>query len=286
MKLAPEKIEQIEVDCLLDVIYQRLGYDFRDYSPDSLRRRLNFLVEQERVDSIAELIPRVIHDELFASRLINSLLVNVTDMFRDPAFYKSFVDNVFPILKTFSFFKVWSAGCSTGEEAFSLAILLHEHGLLERARIYATDLSPQVIRKAKEGLFSADKIEQYTQGYRQAGGQRELSDYFFSCYDCAKLEERIKKHITFACHNLVSDSVFTEVEVIICRNVLIYFDRSLKRKVVSLFTSGLHPGGVLCLGSQESLNGLYDDESYEPISVTNRIYKRTHSIAQVASIYH
>jgi chemotaxis protein methyltransferase CheR len=189
------------------------------------------------------------------------------------------------VLETFPFFKIWHAGCSTGEEPYSLAILLKEHGLLDRARIYATDLSPNVIKKAKDGIFTEKKLVEYQSGYQQAGGQGALRDHFFVRYGSAKIDGHIRQRITFACHNLVTDSVFAEVQMIVCRNVMIYFDAGLKKHVLSLFSNALSPGGLLCLGSQESLEGV-NDNGFEKLSSANRIYKKAHPTSKVVRMCH
>lgn len=274
MKLSPTQIEEIEINCLLEAINQRLGYDFRHYARTSLQRRLRFMIEQERLCSVAELIPKIMHDEAFSKRFLSNLSVNVTEMFRDPSFFKTLIQDVFPTLKTFPFFKIWHAGCATGEEAYSLAILLEEAGIYDRARVYATDINLQVIQKGKEGLFSATAIAHYEQNYRQSGGQHQLADYFYRKYGTAKIADRLKRYITFANHNLVSDGVFAEVQLIVCRNVLIYFDIELKQHVINLFHRSLCPGGILCLGSKESLDYLPNTEGFEVLSSSERIYKK------------
>ncbi|GAA3930188.1 protein-glutamate O-methyltransferase CheR [Litoribacillus peritrichatus] len=283
MNLTDAEIVTIEVNALLDVLFHRAGYDFRNYSRASLLRRLEFFTEQEGFKKISDLIPMVIHDEPLTRRLIKGLLINVTEMFRDPAFFKTLTEDVFPVLKTYPFFKIWHAGCSTGEEVYSLAILLQEHGLLGRARIYGTDLNAQIIKKAKDGIFKESDIHAYAENYVAAGGQRQLTDYFYSRYGSAKINDELTRNITFASHNLVSDGIFTEVQMIICRNVMIYFDTNLKQKVIGLFYQGLTPGGLLCLGSKESLNYSEDASCFETMSLDSRIYKKQISSAKQVS---
>jgi chemotaxis protein methyltransferase CheR len=207
-------------------------------------------------------------------RLLLDLSINVTAMFRDPGFYVSFRREVVPVLRTYPFIRIWHAGCSTGEEAYSMAILLEEEGLYERTRIYATDINEVVIRKAKEAIFPLDRMQEYTQNYLKAGGHRSFSEYYTAMYDGALFTPRLIRNIVFSQHNLVTDHSFAECNVILCRNVLIYFDRSLQRRVHSLFYESLPMYGYLGLGSKETLRFTGFEDHYEAIDQREKIYRK------------
>lgn len=267
-------IEDIEISLLLEAIFQRYGYDFRSYSKASIRRRVLHRLSISRLDNISEMTQRVLHDREFFVSLLNDLTVNVTEMYRDPLFYKAFREEVVPLLKTFPFIKIWHAGCATGEEIYSMAILLEEEGLYDRSMIYATDIDKNVLATAKKGIYPISAMRQYSENYRMAGGRASLSDYYIAKYDGAILDQKLRRNIVFADHDLVTDQVFGEMNVIMCRNVLIYFDRELQKRVFRLFHDSLDLGGVLCLGTKESLrySGLAED--FEPIDESLKIFRK------------
>ena len=266
--------KDIEISLLLEAIYQRYGYDFRQYSQAHIRRRIMNRMTMTGLEYISQMQAMVLNDETFASDLLQDLSITVTEMFRDPEFYKSLRENVIPILKTYPFIKIWHAGCATGEEAYSMAILLQEEGLYDRTTIYATDFNQMALDKAKEGIFSNKMIKDYTVNYQLSGGKESFSSYYTASYDNVIMNKSLKKNIVWANHNLVTDSVFAEVHLILCRNVLIYFDQNLQNKVQTLFFNSLINGGVLCLGSKESLHftDLYDE--YMELDKKQRIFKK------------
>ena len=245
--------EAIEIDLLLEAIFRKYGYDFRNYARASIERRLRRRLALSGLESIAEMIHQVLDDLAFFETLLRDCSINVTEMFRDPPFYQAFRKEVIPYLKTFPFFRIWIPGYATGEEVYSMAILLEEEGLHDRVQIYATDFNSNVIEKAKEGIYSLQTIKDYTANYQKAGGSKSFSDYYTAHYDAAILHPFLKSNIVFAAHNLVTDGVFNEMHMISCRNVFIYFNRELQNRVVKLFIESFHRGGFLCLGTKESL---------------------------------
>ncbi|BAP14231.1 chemotaxis protein methyltransferase [Alcanivorax sp. NBRC 101098] len=271
---ADVSIEDIEIRLLLEAIYQMYGYDFRFYSRASIRRRIMHHLTMSGFDSIMEMTDKVLRDRSFFTTLFNELTVNVTEMYRDPDFYQSFREEVIPVLKTFPFIKIWHAGCSTGEEIYSMAILLEEEGLYDRAMIYATDIDKKVLASAKKGIYSIEAVKQYGDNYRRAGGKHSLSDYFTARYDSVIMEQRLKRNIVFADHDLATDQVFGEMHVILCRNVLIYFNRALQERVIKLFSDSLDMGGYLCLGTKESLRFSGQEESFDVINKSLRVFRK------------
>ena len=268
------QVEDIEIRLLLEAIYQLYGYDFRSYSPASMRRRMMHRLTMSGFSTVLEMTDRVLRDRQFFVTLLNDLTVNVTEMFRDPEFYKAFREEVVPVLKTFPFIKIWHAGCSTGEEIYSMAILLEEEGLYERAMLYATDIDKNVLAAAKKGIYPIHAFKQYTDNYRRAGGRQSLSDYATARYDSVIMEQRLKRNIVFADHDLATDQVFGEMHVILCRNVLIYFDRPLQQRVFKLFGESLDMGGFLCLGTKESLRFSGNEESFDVVNRSLRIFRK------------
>lgn len=264
----------LEISLLLEAIYRKHGYDFRQYSQAHIRRRIMNRMAISGFEDISQMQSKVLNDEIFASELLQDLSITVTEMFRDPAFYRSLREKVIPILKTYPFIKIWHAGCATGEEAYSMAIVLQEEGLYDRTTIYATDFNQLALNQAKDGIFSNKMIKEYTTNYQLSGGKESFSNYYTSNYDNVIMNQSLKKNIVWANHNLVTDSVFAEVNLILCRNVLIYFDKNLQNKVQSLFFNSLINGGVLCLGSKESLrfSDLY--EKYMELDTKQRIFKK------------
>ncbi|HKH90197.1 MAG TPA: protein-glutamate O-methyltransferase CheR, partial [Gemmatimonadaceae bacterium] len=223
-------LERLEIELLLEGVYRHYGFDFRSYAYASIRRRLWKRVEGEGLKTISELQARILHDPDAMERLLLDLSVNVTAMFRDPSFYKEFRDRVIPLLRTYPFIRIWHAGCSTGEEVFSMAILLEEEGLYDRARLYATDINDVVLQRARQGIFPLDRMQEYTENYLRAGGKRSFSEYYTAKYDGALFTPSLTRNIVFSQHNLVTDRSFSEFHVIFCRNVLIYFDKTLQNR--------------------------------------------------------
>jgi chemotaxis protein methyltransferase CheR len=269
-----EGVERIELDLLLEAIFRRYGFDFREYAPASLRRRVGRRMRHEGVSTVSALQELLLHDPQVMERLILDLSINVTAMFRDPSFYAAFRRRVVPMLHTYPFTRIWVAGCSSGQEVYSLAILLEEEGLYDRARIYATDINEAVIEEARAGVFPLQKMQEYTQNYIRAGGKRSFSDYYVSAYDGAVFDRSLVRNIVFAQHNLVSDGSFNEFHVIVCRNVMIYFDRSLQNRVHRLFYESLVRLGVLALGHKESIQFSPNADSYEELDMDERLYKK------------
>jgi chemotaxis protein methyltransferase CheR len=271
-----EKIENedIEIRVLLEAVYLKYGYDFRNYSNAHMKRRIIRRMSVEGLSSIAEMLHKALYDETFFKMLLSDFSVNVTEMFRDPIFYKAFRENVVPVLKTYPFIRIWHAGCSTGEEVYSMAILLKEEGLLDRVHIYATDFNKVVLEKAKNGIYPIDSIKDYTHNYQQAGGTASFADYYIAKYDSVIIDQSLKKKVTFADHNLVTDGVFGEMHVIICRNVLIYFNRTLQDKVINLFSDSLCNGCFLCLGSKETINFSSSVNDFHEFVANEKIYRK------------
>jgi chemotaxis protein methyltransferase CheR len=267
-------VERIEITLLLEGIYRHYGFDFRSYAYSSIRRRIWKRVQAERLSTVSALQERVLHDRAAMERLLLDLSVNVTAMFRDPDFYKAFRKEVVPLLRTYPFVRIWHAGCATGEEAYSMAILLHEEELYERSRIYATDINEVVLQKAKAGIFPLDRMQEYTQNYLRAGGTRSFSEYYTAMYDGAAISRSLLRNIVFSQHNLVTDRSFAEFHVILCRNVLIYFDKPLQARVLGLFFDSLVMFGVLALGNKETLKFSPYEECFEVMDARQKIYRK------------
>ena len=247
------ELETLEIDLLLQAIYEYHGYDFRHYARASITRRLRQHLSKVDVATIAGLIPQILHDQQAFQSLASSLSLTVTEMFRDPSFYLALRQQVVPFLRTFPFINIWHAGCATGEEVYSLAIVLMEENLYDRCRIYATDFNDEALQTARNRIYPVGKMAEYTANYHKAGGGRSFSSYYHAQMDSAILDSELQKQVTFANHNLATDGVFAEMHLILCRNVLIYFDRTLQDKVLSLFRDSLCYQGILCLGQKESL---------------------------------
>ena len=224
-----------DISPLLEALYQKYGYDFRQYSEAHIKRRITNRMIMSGLKDIAQIQSKVISDEIFAAQLLQDLSITVTEMFRDSGFYASLRENVIPVLKTYPFIKIWHAGCSTGEEAYSMAILLQEEGLYDRTTIYATDFNQQALNRAKEGIFSNEMMKEYTTNYQLSGGKESFTDYYISNYDHVIMKQSLKKNIVWANHNLVTDSVFAEVHLVLCRNVLIYFEKDLQKQSAKTF---------------------------------------------------
>jgi chemotaxis protein methyltransferase CheR len=269
------ELEQLEIELLLEAVYRRYGFDFREYAQASLKRRLWRRAYAEGVSSISELQARLLHDPQSMERLLLDLSINVTSMFRDPTFYLAFREKVVPLLRTYPFTRIWCAGCSTGEEVYSLAIVLEEEGVYERTRIYATDINESVLATAKAGIFPLDKMKQYTQNYIRGGGRHDFSRYYLAAYEAAQFSKTLTENVVFAQHNLAMDRAFNQFNVIVCRNVMIYFDKPLQDRVHSLFYESLERFGVLALGHKETLAFTPLADRYEELDPAERIYRKT-----------
>ncbi len=266
--------ENIEIDLLVEAIFKRYGYDFRNYARASLKRRIKLFLDQTEYHRILEMLPALLDDESFFRSLLKKLSIPVTEMFRDPLVYKAIRKEVVPILKTYPFIKIWHAGCATGEEVYSLAILLKEEGLYDRAQIYATDINDDVLERAREGIYAVKDIKRYTTNYQKSGGKEFFAKYYHSQYESVIMNRDLKENIIFANHNLVIDSVFGDMHLIMCRNVMIYFDKILQNRVLKLFYNSLIHHGFLCLGSKESLLFTDVQNAFRDISKAEKIYQK------------
>jgi chemotaxis protein methyltransferase CheR len=267
-------VHDIEVRLLVEAIYLRWGHDFREYALASLKRRVLQACQRMNAASISALQERVLHDDAAFSELLQYLTVPVSEMFRDPAYFLALRRHVVPVLRTYPSLKVWVAGCSTGEEPYSLAILLHEEALLARTILYATDINTASLQKARQGIFPLDSMQAFTRNYQRAGGQRSFSDYYTAAYGGALFDKRLRESITFADHSLATDAVFSETHLVSCRNVLIYFNRSLQDRALGLFHESLAHRGFLGLGSKETLEFSSYASRFEVVSRPDRIYRK------------
>jgi chemotaxis protein methyltransferase CheR len=267
-------LESIEIDLLLEGIYRAYGFDFRHYARGSIRRRIWRRVQAEGAGSVSRLQDLVLHDLDCMDRLLSDLSIRTTAMFRDPRFYQALRAKVVPALRTYPFIRVWNSGCSTGEETYSLAILLHEEGLYERTRIYSTDMNAAALERAQAGRFPIGKMKEYTRNYIAAGGTAAFSRYYTVIGADARFRPWLARNLVFAEHNLVSDRSFNEFNLILCRNVLIYFDRTLQEQVHDLLYESLGVLGVLALGPKESLKSLRREPCYEELDADQRLYRR------------
>ncbi|GIP24406.1 protein-glutamate O-methyltransferase CheR [Paenibacillus sp. J22TS3] len=266
--------ETIEIELLLEGIHRLYGYDFRNYALPSLRRRIWHSVHAENVNTISGLLEKVMHDRDCFERLVYNLSIPVTEMFRDPELFRTFRQKVIPILRTYPYIRIWHAGCSTGEEVYSMAIMLHEEGLYEKSRIYATDMNDRSLAQAKEGIFNIQRMQLYTKNYLESGGTRSFSEYYTAKYNSVLFHPFLRKNMIFAEHNLATDRSFNEFNVIFCRNVMIYFNNTLRNRVHELFYESLSCFGVLVLGSKESIQFTAFADSYEPLDTTEKIYRK------------
>lgn len=267
-------LEAVELELLFEGVYRHYGLDFRQYAPASLRRRLRFRLREEGLKNISQLQALVLHDPQAMSRLLESLSISVSAVFRDPDFYNVLRTRVIPLLRTYPFIRIWSAGCGGGEEVYSLSILLSEAGIYDRCRIYATDFSLSALETAREGVYPLDKMNEYESNYKAAGGENMLANYYTAAYGGALFDPALLKNVTLAQHNLASDASFNEFHLIVCRNVLIYFAKPLQERVHGLFHESLVPLGVLALGSKENLLFSSHEERYQPLDEPVRIYRR------------
>ena len=272
-----QPIITIQINLLIQAIHERYGYDFHAYVFSSLERRLEEFMKKEAIDNYYHLIDNILHSKDYFEKFLSCLSVNVTEMFRDPIFFDNLRKKVIPALKTYPSLKIWIAGCSTGEEAFSIAILLAEEGLLNRTKIYATDINDALITRAKQGVYSIDHIKLYTENYNKFKGKADFSDYYHARYDSAVIAHNIRKHIAFFQHNLAMDGIFNTFHLILCRNVLIYFDRSLQNRALQLLSDSLENSGYLCLGLKETLSTTAVENFFTLIDRKGKIYKKLHA---------
>ena len=268
-------LKEEELTLLLNDLLDQFGYDFTQYSKASLQRRINRLLTLDRFPSFAEFRYRLLSDETYLKRFVEEITVNVTEMFRDTTFYRTLREEVLPVLATYPLIRIWHAGCSTGEEVYSMAILLKECNLYHRSLLYATDLNPDVLDKARKGMFPLAQMKQYSENYIHSGGMLDFSSYYTANYDQAKLDDTLSQRMVFSTHNLVSDHSFNVFHLILCRNVLIYFDKELQAKVFSLFDSSLETLGFLCLGSKETLRFSSIATRYKQLD-RDKIWRKIH----------
>jgi len=266
--------ETLELQLLLEGVYRQYGFDFREYAPASLKRRVWRRVHAEHAETITGLLERVLHDPDVMERLLLDLSINVTSMFRDPTFYSALREKVVPVLRTYPFTRIWIAGCSTGEEVYSLAILLYEEGIYDRTRIYATDINEAVLERARKGVFPLEKMQEYTENYIRSGGKQSFSEYYLAKYEGAIFDRTLTDNVVWAPHNLVQDRSFNTFNAILCRNVMIYFDRALQTRVHELFYESLERFGILALGHKESIRFTGIEGAYEEIDTQEKLYRK------------
>lgn len=266
-------VEDIEIQLFIQAMQLRHGHDFSGYAPASLKRRVLELVRMHATGTISELNRRVLHDEGFVGRVIEGLSVPVSEMFRDPFVFKTLRETILPVLASHPQINVWQAGCAQGQEVYSLAILLEEEGLYERTRIYATDFNDAALAAAGEGIYATRDARDWSRNYLEAGGKRSFSDYYSARYDFIKLDQRLRRNVTFFNHNLVTDVVFCEAHLILCRNVLIYFGNALQDRTLGLFRDSLVRGGFLCLGTRENIDFSPLAADFQEVDSAARIYR-------------
>jgi chemotaxis protein methyltransferase CheR len=269
-----QELFDLELKVLVEAIYQRYHYDFRNYAVSSLRRRMHQAMQRYDCARLSDLQHRLLHEPELFTQAMQFFTVQVSEMFRDPSYFLALREHAVPVLKTYPSIKLWVAGCSTGEEVWSLAILLQEEGLLDRSIIYATDINPAALAAAESGTYGIDRIAQFSRNYLQAGGQGSLSDYYTTGYDGAVFDRRLRRNVVFADHSLATDTVFSEVHLVSCRNVLIYFNRPLQDRAVGLFREALVHRGFLGLGSKESLQFGEHGNAFEAAAREQRLYRK------------
>jgi len=275
MPLPDIELEQIEMDLFVLALKRRHGFDFSQYAPASLTRRVRQLVQVHQCASITELTARLLHEADFVTQVVQGLSVPVSEMFRDPAVFRALREQVLPMLASYPRINVWQAGCANGQEVYSLAILLEEAGLYERSHIFATDFNPDALQRASEGIYPAKDAQLWSRNYLEAGGNHTLANYYSARYDFIRLHERLRRHITFTNHNLVTDRMFCEAHLVLCRNVLIYFSNPLQNRTLALFRDSLVRGGYLCLGLRESLDFAPVAVDFSAVDAGMRLYRRT-----------
>lgn len=274
MNRPPPSVEDVELRALIDAIYLQYHYDFRSYAFVSLKRRIAAALIRFGYGTVSELQGKVLRDANLFGALLDYLTVQVSDMFRDPDYFRVLREQVMPVLSTYPSLKIWVAGCSSGEEAYSFAILLRECDLLSRTMIYATDINARAIEQARSGVYAIDRMAGFTDNHRRSGGTAAFSDYYTAAYGNAVFDRSLREHIVFADHSLATDSVFAEMQLVSCRNVLIYFDRVLQDRALTLFRDALCHKGFLGIGSRESLRFSAQHEAFEPVSQDHRVYQK------------
>ena len=268
------ELEKIEIDLLLEGIYRYYGFDFRNYVFSSIRRRIWYCIRAERLKNVSSLLEKVLHDPCMMERLLSDFSIHISEMFRDPPFFKSFRKNVVPLLKELPFVRIWHAGCSTGEEVYSMAIILYEEGLYHKTKIYATDMNEDLLKQAKDGVYPVDKMRAYMDNYQLAGGTKKFAQFFEVRNDKTVFYPFLTQNVVFAQHNLATDHSFNEFHVIICRNVMIYFDRILQDRVHGLFYESLCTSGILGLGGKEDIAFNKHSHCYEAFDTEQKIYRK------------
>ncbi|MCZ8519678.1 protein-glutamate O-methyltransferase CheR [Paenibacillus mucilaginosus] len=268
-----EERERIEITLLLEGLFRLYGYDFRNYAYASLRRRVWHRIHAEKLRTVSGLQERVLHDRDCMERLLSDLVIHVTEMFRDPSMFAAIQEQVIPELRKLPAIRIWHAGCSTGEEVYSMAILLHEEGLYGKTRIYATDINEEVLQKAEKASYPLKKMQDYTNNYIRAGGQDAFSNYYSTAGSSAVFHPFLRENVVFAQHNLVTDRSFNEFHLILCRNVLIYFDNFLQNQVHDLFFQSLSRSGFLVLGHKESISFTKHAAGYETVNGQEKIFR-------------
>ncbi|NIK67152.1 MULTISPECIES: protein-glutamate O-methyltransferase CheR [unclassified Paenibacillus] len=270
-ELPANEWEDVEIELLIEGLFRAYGYDFRHYLRSSLRRRIRNRMYMDGVPTVTGMLEKILHEPDYVQKLTNDFSIKVTEMFRDPSFFRAFRERAVPLLDKLPEIRIWHAGCSTGEEVYSMAILLQEQGLLGKARIYATDMSERAIEQAKEGKFPLKRMQTFTKNYLQAGGTKEFSAYYTADRDYAIFDRSLAQHMMFAQHNLATDSTFNEFHVILCRNVMIYFNPELQGRVHRLFHESLTEAGILGLGSMEYLIAPWK-QHYEELADGERLF--------------
>ncbi|HET6553137.1 MAG TPA: CheR family methyltransferase [Dyella sp.] len=269
-----DRIEELEINLLLEALYQRFHYDFRDYSKASITRRLRQLKERLGYRNYSAMLEGLLHDPAVFPQMVGYLTVQVSEMFRDPSYFRALREKVVPHLRTYPSLKVWVAGCSGGEELYSLAILFREEGLEKRTMFYATDINPRALEIAAAGVYELDRIKGFTENHQQSGGRSSLSDYYTAAYGRASFDRTLRERVVFSDHSLVTDAVFGEMHLISCRNVLIYFNNDLQDRTLKLFSDSLIRKGFLGLGSKESLRFSSQSDAFQDFMLGERIYQR------------
>lgn len=267
------QVSDEEIDIILEQVLDRYGYDFTNYTRASLKRRINRLYLIDKMTSFAEFLYRISNNEDYFNRFVEEITVNVTEMFRDPPFYKALREEVLPRVATYPHIRIWHAGCSTGEEVYSMAILLKEAGLLHKSLLYATDINPEVVEKMMRGFFPIQHMRHYSENYIASGGTHDFSSYYTANYDTARFDSSLSEKIIHSTHNLVSDRSFNEFHIVICRNVLIYFDKELQERVFSVMDESIAKLGFLCLGSKETIKFSKISANYQQLN-SERIWKK------------
>lgn len=272
--LQPEKVEDIEIRLLLEALFLKYHYDFRNYAMASIKRRLRQAKQQLGMSTFSAMQDRLLHDPAMLPRLLGYLTIQVSEMFRDPSYFKAIRDHVVPHLRTYPSLKVWIAGCSEGEELYSLVILFREEGLEDRTIFYATDINHQALEAAEAGVYPLDRLQLYTENHRRSGGKSSLSDYYQAAYGRASFDRSLRHNVVFSDHSLVSDAVFGEMNLISCRNVMIYFDRALQDRAIGLFSESLARKGFLGIGSKETLRFSRHEAEFSDFVREEKIYQR------------